>query len=48
VAIFTPLAAGELAAGGTVEFSFEVTAPVLGMLGASDPTDCRIDGRPCD
>jgi hypothetical protein len=48
VAIFTPLAAGELAAGGTVEFSFEVTAPVLGMLGASDPTDCRIDGRPCE
>jgi uncharacterized protein YndB with AHSA1/START domain len=46
LAVFTPLDA-ELAAGASTEFSFDVTAPVLGLLGANDPTDCTIDGQPC-
>lgn len=46
-AIFTP-AGGELAAGESGEFEFHLRAPVLGLLGASDPTGCTIDGRPCD
>jgi uncharacterized protein YndB with AHSA1/START domain len=46
LAVFTPLDA-ELAAGVSTEFSFDVTAPVLGLLGASDPTGCTIDGAPC-
>jgi uncharacterized protein YndB with AHSA1/START domain len=48
VATFTPQAAGGLAAGDSTGFSFDLTAPTLGLLGASDPTDCMIDGRPCD
>jgi hypothetical protein len=46
-AIFTPLA-GALAAGADTTFSFDIPAPVLGLLGAGDPTDCTIDGRACD
>jgi uncharacterized protein YndB with AHSA1/START domain len=46
LAAFTPLGA-ELAAGASTEFSFDVTAPMLGLLGASDPTDCTIDGASC-
>jgi uncharacterized protein YndB with AHSA1/START domain len=45
-AVFTPLDA-ELAAGASTGFSFDVTAPVLGLVGGSDPTDCTIDGAPC-
>lgn len=45
-AIFTPLEP-EFAAGSSTGFSFNLTAPVLGLLGASDPTGCQIDGRPC-
>lgn len=37
----------ELPAGAWVEVGFEVQAPVIGLLGASDPTGCTIDGRPC-
>ncbi|MPZ28758.1 MAG: hypothetical protein GEV12_20765 [Micromonosporaceae bacterium] len=46
-AIFTPLAA-ELPAGESTGFSFHLTAPVLGLLGGGDPTDCTVDGQPCD
>lgn len=41
-AIFTP-AGAELAAGTSTQFSFELP----GLLGASDPTGCTIDGNPC-
>lgn len=37
----------EAAAGATSQFSFQLIAPVLGLAGASEPTDCRIDGQPC-
>jgi uncharacterized protein YndB with AHSA1/START domain len=41
--IFTP-ADAELVAGASTQFSFDLP----GLLGASDPTDCTINGRPCD
>jgi uncharacterized protein YndB with AHSA1/START domain len=41
-ALFTPLEA-ELPAGTSTQFSFDLP----GLLGASDPTGCTIDGQPC-
>lgn len=43
---FTP-SGGELGAGATTEFTFHLHAPVLGLLGASDPASCTINGQPC-
>lgn len=46
IVTFTP-SDGGLAAGESTQFRFDLPGPLLGLGGASDPTDCMIDGRPC-
>jgi uncharacterized protein YndB with AHSA1/START domain len=36
-----------LAAGEEQRVQFRIVAPVLGLLGATDPLTCTINGRPC-